>query len=386
MPPVIYVFALTAFALGLAEFVPIGITNVMAEGLHISIEDAGMAVTFYALGATFSAPILSAFTEHWPRKHVMVATSLVFTAGSLIAALAGSLPVILAARFVAGLGHGLFLAVSSSTAARLAGSEKSGSAVAVVFGGFTLAMAIGVPLSTYLASIVPWRATLISIAVFGMLGSTGLILGMHDPLRKANETGIDSTFSRFQPLLNTKFLTGALVTVFAYAGSFAAYTYIAPMLLTVTKIDEATVGIFILMYGAFAALGNIIGGRITDKLGINQACTVVIVGILGVAIGIRIFIESAIPMGVLVALLGFFSYAAVPALQARLLGIAESEAPHAHGIAAGLNIAGFNFGIALGSMAGNITIPQLGMANVATAGALLASIGLGLLLFQTRRN
>lgn len=49
-------------------------------------------------------------------------------------------------------------------------------------------------------------------------------------------------------------------------------------------------------------------------------------------------------MGILVALLGMVTFAAVPALQARLIGVAEQHAPHAHGVAAGLNIAGFNSG------------------------------------------
>jgi DHA1 family inner membrane transport protein len=87
----------------------------------------------------------------------MLTTTLVFTVGSLVASIAPSLPVMLVARFVAGMGHGLFLAVPSSTAARLAGPKKAGSAVAVVFGGFTIAMAIGVPISTYLGGVLPWR-------------------------------------------------------------------------------------------------------------------------------------------------------------------------------------------------------------------------------------
>lgn len=93
----------------------------------------------------------------------MLTTAVVFTAGSLAAAFAATLPQLLLARFIAGLGHGLFLAAASSTAARLAGPGKAGRAVAVVFGGFTLAMAIGVPLSTWLG-VVSWRPVLGAIA------------------------------------------------------------------------------------------------------------------------------------------------------------------------------------------------------------------------------
>ena len=160
MPLIVYIFTLSAFALGLAEFVPIGLTDVMAQSLNVSIEQAAGAVTSYALGATFAAPVLTALTAGWSRKRAMLMTVLVFSIGSLVAAIATNLSTLLVARFVAGMGHGLFLALASSTAARLVGPKKAGSAVAVVFGGFTIAMAVGVPISTYLGGVISWRPVL----------------------------------------------------------------------------------------------------------------------------------------------------------------------------------------------------------------------------------
>ena len=205
MPFVIYVFTISAFALGLAEFVPIGLTDVMAQGLCVGVEQTGAAVTTYALGATFAAPVLSALTASWSRKNVMLTTAVVFTAGSLAAAFAATLPQLLLARFIAGLGHGLFLAAASSTAARLAGPGKAGRAVAVVFGGFTLAMAIGVPLSTWLGGVVSWRPVLGAIAAFGAFGFLGLLFGMKDPVRSVPGEHSDSAMQNIGMLFNRKF-------------------------------------------------------------------------------------------------------------------------------------------------------------------------------------
>ncbi len=68
MPFVIYIFTVSAFALGLAEFVPIGLTEVMANSLGVPVEQTGSTVTAYALGATFAAPVLTALSAHWSRK------------------------------------------------------------------------------------------------------------------------------------------------------------------------------------------------------------------------------------------------------------------------------------------------------------------------------
>ena len=382
MPFVIYIFTLSAFALGLAEFVPIGLADVMANSLGVDVEQTGATVTAYALGATVAAPILTALTMGWSRKSVMLTTALVFSAGSLAAALADSLTLILGARFIAGVGHGLFLAVASSTAARLAGPSRAGSAVAVVFGGFTLAMAIGVPISTYLGGMLPWRVILGAIAVFGAIGFLGLLFGMRDPLPAIKDGHGGSALHSLQALLNGKLLAGALVTVLGYAGSFAAYTYIAPLLTEVTGSSASTVGVFMLVYGVMAAIGNILGGKLTDAIGVDRASMLLIAGIVLVVFGMWAMSGSLLSMGVLVALLGMFTFAAVPALQARLIGIAERHAPHAHGVAAGLNIAGFNSGIALGSVLGGMTIGSFGLAYVGIAGALVSGLGLALILAQ----
>lgn len=386
MPFVIYVFTISAFALGLAEFVPIGLTDVMAQGLCVGVEQTGAAVTTYALGATFAAPVLSSLTASWSRKNVMLTTAVVFTAGSLAAAFAATLPQLLLARFIAGLGHGLFLAAASSTAARLAGPGKAGRAVAVVFGGFTLAMAIGVPLSTWLGGVVSWRPVLGAIAAFGAFGFLGLLFGMKDPVRSVPGEHSDSAMQNIGMLFNRKLLAGALVTVLAYAGSFTAYTFIAPILTQVTGVTGATVSLFMLVYGITAAVGNILGGKLTDSMGVNRANILIISGIVVVVLGMWLLSSSPVSMGILVALLGMVTFAAVPALQARLIGVAEQHAPHAHGVAAGLNIAGFNSGIALGSVLGSITISHAGIVYTGISGAIVSLLGLLLLLAQIRRS
>ncbi len=386
MPFVVYVFTLSAFALGLAEFVPIGLTDVMARSLGVSVEQAGSSVTLYALGATFAAPVLTALTAGWSRKQAMLMTVLVFTAGSLVAAIATNLSMHLVARFVAGMGHGLFLAVASSTAARLVGPKKAGSAVAVVFGGFTIAMAVGVPLSTYLGGVMSWRPVLGAIAAFGALGFVGLLLGMKEPPKDFGQDEAGSVGQSLKAIFHPVLLFAALVTVLGYAGSFTAYTYIAPLLTEVTQVGTATVSIFMLVYGVFAAIGNVVGGKLTDRLGVNQASVAVVAGIALIALGMWAFAASAVAMGILVALLGMFTFAAVPALQARLIGVAGQHAPHAHSVAAGLNIAGFNSGIALGSLLGGLTLSTLSVTYTGLAGAVISALGLVVLWMQMARN
>lgn len=378
MPVVVYIFTLSAFALGLAEFVPIGLTELVSAGLGVSVDAAGHMTTLYALGAALSAPLLSALTAGWPRKRAMLVTMLLFTAGSLAAALAPDMLSLNAARFVAGTGHGLFLAVAANAAAELAGPQKSGRAIAVVFGGFTVAMAVGVPASTWLGGSASWRVALGVVAVFGAIGLAGLAAGMRTAAPTAT-SGPASVRSAFVALRHPVLLGAALVTVLGYAGAFTVFTYIAPLLTGVTGLDAGAVSLFMLLFGVAAVAGNVLGGRLTDRLGAQRASALLIAGIAVLALGFWALASSPLAMAILVALLGALTFASVPALQARLLQVAATHAPVARGVASGLNIAGFNAGIAVGSLLGGVVLGQFGARAMGLAGAAISLLGLALL-------
>ncbi|WP_236710283.1 hypothetical protein [Pseudomonas sp. RIT-PI-q] len=123
-----------------------------------------------------------------------------------------------------------------------------------------------------------------------------------------------------------------------------------------------------------------------DRLGVDRASLILITGIVMVLLAMWLLVSSPISMAILVALLGLLSFAAVPALQARLLGIADTHAPGAHSVASGLNIAGFNSGIALGSLLGGATISTVGIAYTGLTAAVVSGLGLSLLLLQIARS
>lgn len=343
IPLVIYVFALSAFALGFTEFVTIGLVSDIAADLNVGVDRVGAAVAAYAIGATIGAPILTALAASWSRKHLLLAAMIVFTIGNFLVGLSGDLTSLLTARFGSGLGHGVFLAVASSAATRLVAPERAGSAVAVVFGGLTLAL------------LMP----------------------------NARDGGeAKDALHNLLALIDRRLLGAAFITVLAYTGSFCLFSYISPLLIEVTGMNATWVSTMMLVYGVAAAIGNIVGGRMTDKLGPDKAVMIVLVGLAVVLAAMWPAIHSVPAMAVLIAALGALTYAAVPAMQARVIGIAERQAPKALAAAAGLNIAGFNSGIALGSLIGGGVIGAFGLTATAIVGAGAATAGIMVLALQ----
>lgn len=377
MPAAIYAFSLCAFALGFVEFVVIGLSPSMALDLGLPVADLGATVTAYALGVAIGAPFLTALTSGWSRKTLLVAAMLVFIAGNGAIAASPSLGLILGARFVTGLTHGVFLAVASSVAAALVPPNRSATAIAFVFGGLTIALVTGVPAGTYLGAIWSWRAAFVAVSVCAIIAVIGLAF-----LTPAGtgDTAKGSPVSGLRGLLNPALLGAAGITVLAYGGAFTLYTYITPLLTQVTGLEIGVISVIFLLYGLAAAVGNVAGGLFSDKVGSRTAAASVL-GLLTVALlGIAALSSHALATALLILVLGFAMFAAVPILQSRILDVAARQSADVSAAASGMNIAGFNLGITAGSLAGHGVIAQFGIAMTPLVGAVATAAGLALIL------
>jgi DHA1 family inner membrane transport protein len=380
MPPVIYIFSLCAFAVGFTEFITIGLVSAMANDLQVDVTRIGLTVTTYAAGVVIGAPVLTALASGLSRKRLILIAMLMFSAGNLIAGLSENIMPLLFARLLSGLAHGVFFAVASSVATRLVAPERAGAALALVFGGVTVAMSLGVPIGTWLGTILHWQLIFLVIAGCGLIGSLGIATLMSAKAGEAATKG--AGWRDLGVLFDRRLLAGASIPMLSYTGSFALYTYVSPILLDVTRVSIETASLTLLAYGLGAALGNVLGGKLTDSQGMDRASLILLVGVV-VSLGLIAFAfhASAAMIGLL-ALLGLTTYGAIPPLQSRILMLAQRHQPQAMDVASGMNIAAFNAGVVLGSGIGGVIIPAMGLTALAPLGAAVALASIGALLWQ----
>lgn len=210
--------------------------------------------------------------------HLILAAMLVFTAGNVIAGLSDSLTPLLFARLLSGLAHGVFFAVASSVATRLVKPERAGAALALVFGGVTVAMSLGVPVGTWLGTILHWQVIFLVIAACGLIGSLGIAALMPAGSGEAATKG--AGLRDLGVLFDRRLLAGASIPMLSYTGSFALYTFVSPILLHVTNVSVGTASLTLLAYVLGAAVGNVLCGRLTDSQGMDRASVILLVGIV----------------------------------------------------------------------------------------------------------
>ncbi|PTT65804.1 MFS transporter [Stenotrophomonas sp. HMWF003] len=384
MPAAIYVFSLCAFAFGLSEFIVAGLLTAIADDLGAPISLVGTAIAAYALGAAIGAPFITALVAHWRDRQILLLATALLAVGSLLMSASPTLVVLLAIRFVVGLGHGVFMAVASDAATRLVDPQRSGRALSVVWIGLTLALAIGVPLGTYLGSLWSWRVVFAAIGVLSVAGMLGLALCM-----PRGEAGVDAAgrgaWKGIKAITHSQLLITAGIGALVSIATFSFFTFVSPYLQQVTAVDVQWLSLGMLLFGLCAIVGNLLGGVLADAMDVDRSLRLALGALALNLLGLYGFARMPVVMMILVGTLGVCFFSIVTLLTLRLLRQAQRFIPGYSSVAAGLNIASFNLGTALGGALGSVTIGFATLAFVPLTGAGAAVLAVMVLYLQGRR-
>ncbi len=375
MPLALLALTLSAFAIGTTEFVIVGLVPTIAQDLGVSLPSAGLLISLYALGVAIGAPVLTALTGRWNRKTVLLSIMALFVLGNLLAWMAPGYSSLMSARILTGLAHGVFFSIGSTIATGLVSKDKEASAIAIMFTGLTVALVTGVPLGTWIGQHFGWRATFLVVSLLGAIALIGSALLVPGNLKQPAPATVSQQLA---VLKEPRLLLVYAMTAVGYGGTFVAFTYLAPILQQVSGFEPSAIGLIMLVYGVSVAVGNIWGGRLADRLGPVAALKIIFAALALVLLVFTFSAANPVTAVLTVLIWGGFAFGNVPGLQVYVVQLAEKYAPHAVDVAAGLNIAAFNVGIALGSLIGGVIIADMALTDTAWIGALIVLLALAL--------
>ncbi|MFJ8247547.1 MFS transporter [Peribacillus asahii] len=359
--------AVSAFAIGTTEFISVGLLPLIAKDLQIPVTTAGLTVSLYALGVTFGAPILTSLTSRMSRKALLLWIMVIFIIGNSIAAGASSIGVLLAARVISAFSHGIFMSIGSTIAADLVPENRRASAISIMFTGLTVATVTGVPFGTFIGQQFGWRMAFIVIVAVGVLALIANSILVPSDLRKGKRTTLQD---QFKLVTNGRLLLMFIITALGYGGTFVVFTYLSPLLQTITGFKEGTVAAILFIYGIAIAIGNMVGGKLSNQNPIKALFYMFIVQ--AVILFILMFTAPFKIAGLMtIFLMGLMAFMNVPGLQVYVVMLAERFVPTAVDVASAINIAAFNAGIALGSYLGGVITNSIGLIHTSWIGALM---------------
>ncbi|MGH3580850.1 MAG: MFS transporter [Mycobacterium sp.] len=364
--PGLLALAVGGFGIGLTEFVIAGLLTDVADALHVTVPTAGALIWGYALAVVVGAFTVTAALSRRPPKAALLVLLALFVAGNVLTALAPGFGVAMLGRIITALCHGGFFGIGAVVAGDLVAPERKASAIAIMFGGLTLANVLGVPFGTFVGQHLGWRSAFWIISALGVLAIVGVATLVPRQPAPPPLGG-----NHFAVLFRRQVILSILLTMMVFGGVFGAFIYVEPLVTRVTGYSATAVPWLLVLFGIGLFVGNFVGGWAADR-SLTWTLRTVSVLLPIVLIAYGLLASWRVPVALLLVAMGLVGFAATPALQLRVMRFAH-DAPT---MASAANIAAFNLGNAIASGLGAATIALgLGWRSPVWVGAGMALIG-----------
>lgn len=366
------------FAIGTTEFAIMGLLPQAVEDLGVDLPAGGVLISAYALGVVVGAPLLAAGMARVDRRTSALWLMALFVVGHAISLWAPTYESMLVARFVSGLPHGAYFSAAALAAAHLAGPARRGQAIAWVMAGLSVANLLGVPLATWLGQELGWRSMFVVTGVFGL--ATVLAVAVCVPTIPAPEG--TSIRRELGGMASPALWKAVAVGIVGFAGMFALYTYIVPVMVEVGGMPLSLAPLVMGFYGVGMVVGTLLGGSWADRSAVRTlqwSLGLVAVSLAAFSLAAPWWWLSLIPL----MAAAICASALVPSLQVLLV----DSAPQSPQLAGALNHSALNLANAAGAWVGAAVIAGGATLQVpAAAGAVLAFLGLALSWILLRRT
>lgn len=366
-PIAIWMLAIGAFAIGMTEFVIMGLLPNIARDFDVSVSQAGQLITGYALGVAIGGPIIVMLTIKWNRKYLLLALMAIFIVGNIAASFSPNYGFMMTSRIITSLAHGSFFGIGSILAASMVKPEKRASAMALMFMGLSMSNILGVPFGTLIGQNFGWPMTFIIISVIGALALIGIIIFV--PMKK--ETVKSSVLNELKILKEKRLWLTLAVTLFGFSSVFAYFTYISTVLIDVSHVQENLISYLLIIFGIGVTLGNVVGGKLADW-NLNKALKIIFSVFILYFILLYFVQMNGLLMVAGIFFFGLIGFSMSPSLQYKSTLISQ-DAPT---LASTLNQSAFNLGNALGAFIGGVVVTNLPVASLSLIAPILTVIGL----------
>ncbi|MGD6753581.1 Cmx/CmrA family chloramphenicol efflux MFS transporter [Streptomyces sp. BH105] len=377
MPLAVYILGLSVFALGTSEFMLSGILPAVADDMDVTIPQAGLLISAFAIGMVVGAPLLAVATLRLPRRTTLISLITVFGLGQVAGALAPSYAVLFASRVVSALACAGFWAVGAAVAIAMVPVNQRARAMAVMIGGLSIANVLGVPAGAFLGDGLGWRAAFWAVGVASAIALVGIVTLVPKIPLPAERPRLKRELSIYA---DRQVWLSIAVTALAAGGVFCAFSYLSPLLTDVAGLPESWVPAVLALFGIGALAGTTLGGRIADAHLFGVLLTGITASTVFLA-ALAVLGHFAVAAVALSFLLGFSAFYTAPALNARMFNVAGA----APTLAGATTTAAFNLGNTGGPWLGGTVIDaDLGYPATAWAGGAMTVVALALTVVSLR--
>lgn len=366
--------AFVNFAVGAGAFVVIGMLSPLAQALSMSKVQAAWVMSAYALGYALTSPVLIALTGGLQRRTVILGGIAIFVAASLLSAIAPTPGWLYAARVLAAIGAGMITPVAAAIAVATSTEATRGQALSFVFAGMTIAQVLGVPGGAFIGYTFGPSAAFVIAAILCALVFVWIALAV--PRQVQSQPQSLATLGR--TILSPRHLVAALLTVTIATSGYLGVTFMGPLAELRLGMGRDGVALMLAAGGVGAFVGNIIAGRLTDRLGASRALLLFLAG-QALLLPAFTLVRYGLVLGLALSFCwNFVGWGFTVPQQTRLMALD----PKTQGVMLALNAAGIYLGTGLGSAIAGVVYERWGIESTGIVGGLIAGLAIVHLIFS----
>ncbi|MBP2246891.1 MFS transporter [Paenibacillus xylanexedens] len=371
----LFIFILTLGVFGIlnTEMGVIGILPQIAEQFNVSVSQAGLLVSLFALAVAISGPILPLVFSRFNRRGVMLLVLGVFVISNIFSIFATNFTFAIIARVIPAFLHPVYISIALTAAASSVSDKEIPKAVSKVIMGVSAGIVLGVPITTFIASIASIDAAMTFFAIVNAVAFIGVLLFVPSmPVRERLSYG-----SQLRVLKKAITWHSIVAVIFVNAATAGVYSYFAEYLATITHISGKGLSLMLVIFGAASLFGNVLGGKLLSKNAIKSV--MIYPFVFGVVYIFLFFMgQFTVPMFIIVVIWGVL-YAIASNISQYWITSAAPEAPE---FANGLFLTSGNLGVTIGTTVGGLFISGMGVRYIVVGGLLFLILSLAFILLR----
>ena len=364
----IYFLMIISFVIGMVELIISGILDLIAEDLNVSIGQAGLLITVFALIFAVASPILLVMTAKIERKRLTLVCLYIFLIGCIVTVFAPTFSILFIGRIILAISGALLIILCLVMAPSLAGEQYKGRAIGIVSMGVSASLVLGVPIGIIIGNSFGWRAPFVLVTVLTALS----IIGVHILMGRVEPKPQIPLRQQLAAFKNHKITLGLTTTFLYMTGHSIMYAYFKPYLEATTDFNANWVSVIYLIFGFAAVFGGGIGGLMADLLGSRKTMVIALV-VFSALFFVFPYTTDFLPLFFIILIVwGILSWAISPAMQTYLI----ETAPESSEIQQSLNNSALHLGVAVGSVIGAGIVDTLSVKVNPFAGGILIILSL----------
>ena len=372
-PRAIPALVISNLAIGLGIWLPAASMNSLVLYFDEPPETLGLLISVAAIVVCLGAPVFAALTNRWDRRMLLSGSLALYALGHAAFALADSFEAALVIRMVMISSAAIFTPQAAAIVSQIAPAERQGQTIALVYSGWAMATAFGLPTMSFAASLLGWKAVALSLAALSLIATLSVWVAIPQGLR-ANSIAVRDWLAICRHPLLALVLSATLITC---TGQFVLFPYATVELDRITDMTAGQIALVLFLFGVAGVFGNRgVVWLLNHTTPVGASITSGVIAAFGLLLWGSI-LTGPVTAAIVASIWGLGFTSAVPMQQARL----AQAAPLLSSAAIALNTSAIYLGQAIGAWTGGSILAAGAPALLAFVGCAIVLLGCAISLF-----